>query len=126
MLADASKYQQLQLAKEDERKNFEQALGKCRVDHENQVSIEKEQHRKEMEFRNTQITELLKDIERTKKRNEHTLSSIQEDTKYEIDDIIKKNQNNQTQVNDMKLKSTAEYQLANNKLDDISKDNNKL
>jgi hypothetical protein len=40
------------------------------------VSIEKEQHRKEMEFRNTQITELLKDVERTKKRNEHTLSSI--------------------------------------------------
>lgn len=79
-----------------------------------------------MEFRNTQIAELQKDIERTRKKNEATLQSIQKDTEYEIEDIKKKNANNQASVNDMKLKSTAECQLYNNKHEDIKKDNNKL
>ena len=57
-----------------------------------------------MEFRNTQIDELNKDIERTKKRNEETIKSITDDSKMEINDIISNNKNNQTQVNDMNLK----------------------
>jgi hypothetical protein len=58
MLADASKYQMLQLAKEEEKRNYHQALEQCKVEHEQKVNLEKEQHRKEMEFRNTQIAEL--------------------------------------------------------------------
>lgn len=53
MLADASKYQMLQLAKEEEKRNYHQALEQCKIEHEQKVNLEKEQHRKEMEFRNT-------------------------------------------------------------------------
>lgn len=76
MLADASRYEQLRLAKEEEKREFEKALVKCRQEHESIVNMEREQHRKEMEFRNTQIAELMKDIDRTRKRNEATLESI--------------------------------------------------
>ena len=90
----------LQLAKEEEKRNYHQALEQCKVEHEQKVNLEKEQHRKEMEFRNTQIAELQKDIERTRKKNEATLQSIQKDTEYEIEDIKKKNANNQASVNE--------------------------
>jgi hypothetical protein len=42
MLADAATYQQLQQAKESEKRAFEQALAKCRQEHENKVYAEKE------------------------------------------------------------------------------------
>jgi hypothetical protein len=79
-----------------------------------------------MEFRQTQITELQKDIERTKKRNEETIKSITDDSKMEINDIISNNKNNQTQVNDMNLKQKAEFQLIWNKLGDMEKEIGKL
>lgn len=116
MLADASRYQQLQLAKEEEKRHFEQAVEDIRAEHETKIFGLKEQHRKEMEFRQTQIAQLNDDIYRTKQKNQETLDSIQRDTTYEKEDIEKKNTHNQLQVNDMKLKATAECQLANNKL----------
>lgn len=42
MLADASKYQMLQLAKEEEKRNYHQALEQCKVEHEQKVNLEKE------------------------------------------------------------------------------------
>jgi hypothetical protein len=68
---------------------------------------------------------LREDIKRTQKRNEETIMSIERDTNFEKEDIEKKNQHNQTQVNDMKLKSTAECQLNQNKLADIEQENSK-
>lgn len=94
MLADASKYEQLRLAKEEEKRQFEQALIECRQEHETIMSKEREQHRKEMEFKNTTMDGLLKDIERTRKRNDAILDSIQKDTNYEIQDIREKNTGN--------------------------------
>lgn len=58
MLTDSTKYQQLQQAKENEKKNFQHAIETIKAEFQGNVDFEKEQHRKEMEFRNTQIAEL--------------------------------------------------------------------
>jgi hypothetical protein len=60
-----------------------------------------------------------REIKTIERENAEILEQITEDTKVEIDDITKKNDNNKQQVNDMSLKSKAELQLTTNKLNDI-------
>lgn len=60
-----------------------------------------------------------REIQQIEKENREILVQIHEDTRFEIDDIKKKNENNKQQVNDMSLKSKAELQLTQNKLQDI-------
>ena len=79
MLEDAARFQQLQQQKEQERKNFEGALQKIMQEHEADISFEEEQHRKEMEYKQTQLDEQQKDIEKTIFRNDQTIDQIEND-----------------------------------------------
>jgi hypothetical protein len=54
--------------------------------------------------------------------NEEILEQIRQDTEFEVTDITRKNDQNKTTVNDLSLKSKAELQLTNNKLQDIQSD----
>jgi hypothetical protein len=49
-----------------------------------------------MKYRDDQIAELKEDINRTLKKNEETIKSIEKDTNFEKEDIEKKNQYNQS------------------------------
>jgi hypothetical protein len=60
------------------------------------------------------------------KENEEILQQIREDTNFEITDITRKNEYNKSHVNDLSLKSKAELQLTNNKLQDIETDIDQL
>jgi len=73
MLEDAARFQQLQAQKEQERKNFEGALQKIMQEHEADINFEEEQHRKEMEYKQTQIDEQQKDIDKTIYRNKMSI-----------------------------------------------------
>ena len=125
MLEDAARFQQLQAQKEQERKNFEGALQKIMQEHEADMSFEQEQHRKEMEYKQTQIDEQQKDIDKTVHRNEMSIKQIEQDREDELNAIKGKNLENVTQVKDMALKSKAEYQLMQNRLSDIKVENEK-
>ena len=57
------------------------------AEHLNDIRYEEEQHRKEMEFRQTQIDEQEKDYQALVKRNSETISEIVADRDAEIDQI---------------------------------------
>ena len=94
-------------------------------EHEADINFEEEQHRKEMEYKQTQIDEQQKDIDKTIYRNKMSIDQIELDRDDELDAIKAKNLENVTQVKDMALKSKAEYQLMQNRLADIKVDNEK-
>jgi uncharacterized protein (DUF3084 family) len=58
--------------------------------------------------------------------NKEIIKQIEDDASFEIKDINDKNYQNQTQVQDMSLKSKAELQLTRNKLADLDSDIGKL
>lgn len=58
--------------------------------------------------------------------NREIIKQINDDADYEIEEIKKKNVANQTQVQDMSLKSKAELQLTRNKHLDLESDIEKL
>ena len=57
MLEDAKDFSKLQAQKEREHQNFLTAIEKIKMDHKNEILYEEEQHRKEMEYKQTQIDE---------------------------------------------------------------------
>jgi len=67
-----------------------------------------------------------KEIQNKKEDNEETITQIMNDAKFEKDDIMGKNTQNQKQVQEMSLRSKAELQLTNNKLTDLSNDIDQL
>ena len=69
-----------------------------------------------MEYKQTQIDEQQKDIDKTINRNELSVKQIEQDRTEELQDITDKNAQNVHQVRDMALKSKAEYQLMQNRL----------
>ena len=75
-----------------------------------------------MEGQIAQTDQLRREIERMKDDNEEIIRQINEDAKFEIQDIDDKNSQNQRQVNEMSLKSKAELQLTRNKLQDLESD----
>lgn len=85
-----------------------------------------EQFRKDMETAKNTTEQLKNDIRQISEDNEETLDQIRKDAQYEIDEINKKNMANQTQVQDMSLKSKAELQLTKNKHQDLESDIEKL
>ena len=119
MLEDSGRFNQLQVQKEEERLMYQNSLDKVRREHKDREEGEKENHRKEMEIKNTQIEQLKAEIRQIEKENQEILVQIHQDTDFEIKDIEHKNTTNKLQVNDMSLKSKAELQLTRNKLTDI-------
>lgn len=81
--------------------------------------FETEQHKKEMDFKQTQIDEQEKDYQALIHRNEETIRQILDDKKDEIKQIERKNQENEGQVADMGIKSNAELTIIQNKMKDI-------
>jgi predicted nucleic acid-binding Zn-ribbon protein len=88
-------------------------------DHLNKIQAEQEGHRKEIEVKNTQIDQMRREIKQIERENGEILQQIRDDTEFEKGDITKKNDQNKTTVNDISLKSKADVQLNNNKLQDI-------
>ena len=95
------------------------AIEKIKQDHKNEILFEEEQHKKEMEYKQTQIDEQEKDYQELINRNRMTIEQIEEDRDNELTEIQKKNEDNKSQVHDMALKSKAELQLIKNKMKDI-------
>ena len=96
------------------------------MDHKNEILFEEEQHKKEMEYKQTQIDEQEKDYQELINRNRMTIEQIEEDRDNELTEIQKKNEDNKSQVHDMALKSKAELQLIKNKMKDIEDDKKTL
>ena len=63
-----------------------------------------------------------REIRQIELENEEILAQIKQDTEFEVTDITRKNEQNKSTVNDLSLKSKAELQLTNNKLQDIQSD----
>jgi hypothetical protein len=95
-------------------------------EHNKRVTEKLEQFRKDMETAKNTTEQLKNDIRQISEDNEETLDQIRKDAQYEIDEINKKNMANQTQVQDMSLKSKAELQLTKNKHQDLESDIEKL
>lgn len=119
MLEDSGRYNQLQVQKEEEKLTYDNALQKTNLEHTNKIAEEKEKHRKDIEIKNNKIQQMRREIKQMEEENDEILKQIAADTEFEIEDIRKKNENNKSQVNDMSLKSKAELQLTQNKLQDI-------
>ena len=79
-----------------------------------------------METAKNTTEQLRNDIRQIREDNDETLDQIRRDAQYEIDEINKKNMANQTQVQDMSLKSKAELQLTKTKHQDLESDIEKL
>ena len=126
MLDDAKDFSKLQAQKEREHQNFLTAIEKIKQDHKNEILFEEEQHKKEMEYKQTQIDEQEKDYQELINRNRMTIEQIEEDRDNELTEIQKKNEDNKSQVHDMALKSKAELQLIKNKMKDIEDDKKTL
>ena len=126
MLDDAKDFSKLQAQKEREHQNFLTAIEKIKQDHKNEILFEEEQHKKEMEYKQTQIDEQEKDYQELINRNRMTIEQIEEDRDNELTEIQKKNEDNKSQVHDMALKSKAELQLIKNKMKDIEDDKKAL
>lgn len=62
MLEDAKNFSKLQAQKEREHANFQAAIAKIEQEHNNEMNFEKENHKKEMEYKQTQIDEQEKDL----------------------------------------------------------------
>lgn len=53
MLEDAKEFSKLQAQKERDHQNFLAAIEKIKQDHKNEILFEEEQHKKEMEYKQT-------------------------------------------------------------------------
>jgi hypothetical protein len=84
-------------------------------EHNKRVGEKLEQFRKDMETAKNTTESLRNEIRQIKEDNAETIKQIKDDAKFEIDEINKKNMENQTNVQDMSLKSKAELQLTKNK-----------
>ena len=73
MLEDAKEFSRLQAMKEREFQNFLTAIEKIKSDHQNDILYEKETHKKEMEYKQTQIDEQQKDYQELINRNRMTI-----------------------------------------------------
>ncbi len=73
---------------------YQNSLDKVRRDHKDREEGEKENHRKEMEIKNTQIEQLKAEIRQIEKENQEILVQIHQDTDFEIKDIEHKNTTN--------------------------------
>ena len=69
MLKDAKEFSRLQAQKEREYQNFLAAIEKIKMDHKNEILFENEQHKKEMDYKQTQIDEQEKDYQTLIARN---------------------------------------------------------
>ena len=67
------------------------AIEKIKQDHKNEILFEEEQHKKEMEYKQTQIDEQEKDYQELINRNRMTIEQIEEDRDNELTEIQKKN-----------------------------------
>lgn len=119
MLKDAKEFSKSQAQKEREHQTHLNAIEVLKRDNKNEILFEEEQHKKEMEYKQTQIDEQEKDYQELIKRNSMTISQIEEDRDQELRAIQDKNEENKSQVHDMALKSKAELQLIKNKMKDI-------
>jgi hypothetical protein len=126
MLQDAANYQKLQAEKEQQQLENENKINRIVREHNKRVSEKLEQFRKDMETAKNTTEQLRNDIRQIREDNDETLDQIRRDAQYEIDEINKKNMANQTQVQDMSLKSKAELQLTKNKHQDLESDIEKL
>jgi hypothetical protein len=126
MLQDAANYQKLQAEKEQQQLENENKINTMVRAHNKRVTEKLEQFRKDMETAKNTTEQLKNDIRQIREDNEETLDQIRKDAQYEIDEINKKNMANQTQVQDMSLKSKAELQLTKNKHQDLESDIEKL
>lgn len=126
MLADAANFQKLQAEKEEQARENENKISRIIREHNKRVTDKLEQFRKDMETARNTTEQLKNDIRQIKSDNEETIAQIEADAKFEIDEINKKNMQNQTQVQDMSLKSKAELQLTRNKNQDLDSDIEKL
>lgn len=83
------------------------------------VNMLMDKHKAHMDAQ-TAVTEQLKqEIETTKVDFAEVLNQIQDDANEEEDNIIKKNDSNVKQVNEMKLRSNAELLMIQSKLTDL-------
>ncbi len=126
MLEDAAKFQELQAQKEEDARKFEETINDIINKHNRNVNQIMEQHRILMEGQIAQTEQLRREIERMDEDNKEIIKQINDDADYEIEEIKKKNVQNQTQVQDMSLKSKAELQLTRNKHLDLESDIEKL
>lgn len=120
MLEDAAKFQELQAKKEEEARNFEETIADVIESHNVNVGQIMDKHRSLMEGQIAQTEQLKKEIERQAEDNEEILKQIQQDAEDEEKEIDSKNAQNVKQVDEMSLKSKAELQLTNTKLQDLS------
>lgn len=126
MLADAANFQKLQAEKEEQARDNESKINRIIKEHNKRVADKLEQFRKDMETAKNTTEQLRNDIRQIKEDNEETIKQIQSDADFEIKEINGKNTANQTQVQDMSLKSKAELQLTKNKHLDLESDIEKL
>lgn len=70
------------------------AIEKIKQDHKNEILFEEEKHKKEMEYKQTQIDEQQKDYEELIRRNKMTIDQIEEDRDKELKEIHDKNEEN--------------------------------
>ena len=77
MLEDAKEFSKLQAQKERDHQNFLAAIEKIKQEHKNDILFEEEQHKKEMEYKQTQIDEQEKDYQELIKRNQMTIQQIE-------------------------------------------------
>jgi hypothetical protein len=126
MLEDAAKFQELQQQKDEDAKKFEETIKEIMAEHNKAVQTIQDKHKTTMEGQIAQTDQLKREIDRTTEDNSEIIKQIKDDAKLEKDDIEKKNQQNQTQVQDMSLKSKAELQLTRNKLADLESEIDQL
>jgi len=79
MLKDAKEFSKSQAQKEREHQTHLNAIEVLKRDNKNEILFEEEQHKKEMEYKQTQIDEQEKDYQELIKRNSMTISQIEED-----------------------------------------------
>jgi len=79
-----------------------------------------------MESQTAETEQMRKEIQNKRQDNDETIRQIQGDAKFEREDIMSKNTQNQKQVQEMSLRSKAELQLTITKLGDLSSDIDQL
>jgi hypothetical protein len=122
MLEDAAKFQELQQNKEEEARQFQETIAEAIESHNHAINELMDKHHTLMEGQTNLTEQMKKEIMNKKKDNEETINQIQQDAEFEKTDMINKNSKNMKQVHEMSLKSKAELQLVNNKLNDLSFD----
>ena len=116
----------MQAEKEEQARDNENKINRIIKEHNKRVADKLEQFRKDMETAKNTTEQLRNDIRQIRNDNDETLKQIKDDATFEVDEINKKNMQNQTQVQDMSLKSKAELQLTKNKHQDLESDIEKL